>query len=78
MVMELVKYLAKFWKENPGKFVECIERLCGNNIGMLIYDEHEPLVLDTIRAMLRSGLLDGDAVRRLCRTRARFENAARF
>lgn len=78
MVMELVKYLAKFWKENPEKFAECIERLCGNNLGMLIYDEHEPLVLDTIRAMLRSGLLDGDAVRRLCRTRARFENAARF
>ena len=74
----LVKYMAKFWKENPGEFAQYIERLCSNNLDTIIYNAREQLVLETIEDMLQSGLLDSDARRRLCRTRARLENAARL
>ena len=73
--MGLVEYLTKFWKESPREFAEYIEQLCRNNLKTIIYNGREQLVLKTIEDMLQSGLLDGDAERRLCGTRARFRNA---
>ena len=74
-VAELVEYLAKFWKENPEKFAAYLARLCNKNLEMVIYDEHTPLVLDVMQAMLQSCLPDGDAMQRLCETLARFKTA---